>query len=99
VLSTNVLRVQCKWAALQRGVVEIRLGRCRHSPTQGYIRNSYCADEIDAIAAYCDDFNECFLIPVDLVDGQDWLSLRVDPPRKARERRYTLPLTIPFLGP
>ena len=93
------LRVQCKWAALQRGVVQIRLRRCSHSPTQGYIRSSYCADEIDAVAAYCDDLKECFLIPVHLVDGQEWLSLRVDPPRNGRGRRYTTRLIIPFLGP
>jgi prevent-host-death family protein len=80
----RLLRVQCKWAALQCGVVAIRLGRCRHSPIHGYIRNSYCADEIDALAAYCDDLNECFLVPVDLVDGRGWLSLRVDPPRNSQ---------------
>jgi prevent-host-death family protein len=100
----RLLRVQCKWAALQRGVVEIRLGRCRHSPTQGYVRNSYRADEIDAIAAYCDDLKECFLVPVDLVDGQDWLSLRVDPPRNSQRAAlhfaadHSLPGAIAQLG-
>jgi prevent-host-death family protein len=100
----RLLRVQCKWAALQRGVVEIRLGRCRHSPTHGYIRNSYCADEIDAIAAYCDDLKECFLVPVNLVDGQGWLSLRVDPPRNSQRAAlhfaadHSLPGAIAQLG-
>jgi antitoxin (DNA-binding transcriptional repressor) of toxin-antitoxin stability system len=78
------LRVQCKWSAFQRGVVQIRLRRCSHSPTQGYIRSSYGADEIDAIAAYCDELKRCFLIPIELVDGRDWISLRVDPAKNGQ---------------
>jgi hypothetical protein len=98
------LRVQCKWASLQRGVVQVRLRRCSHSPTQGYIRSSYGADEIDAIAAYCDDLGECFLVPIGLVDGRDWISLRVDPTRNGQRAAlhlaadYTLPGAIAQLG-
>jgi hypothetical protein len=51
----RVLRVQCKWASLNEGAVEIRLGRCTHSPTRGYVRSGYDSGEIDAIAAYCED--------------------------------------------
>jgi PD-(D/E)XK nuclease superfamily protein len=80
----RLLRVQCKWAALRVGVIEIRLRRCSHSPVRGYIRSSYGADEIDAVAAYCDDLKESFLIPIALVGGQDWLSLRVDSPKNGQ---------------
>jgi prevent-host-death family protein len=100
----RVLRVQCKWAALQNGVIQVRLRRCSHSPTQGYIRSSYGADEIDAIAAYCDDLKQCFLIPIALIDGRDWMSLRVDPPRNDQRAAlhlaadYTLSGAIAQLG-
>jgi hypothetical protein len=100
----RLLRVQCKWAAFQRGVIQVRLRRCSHSPTQGYIRSSYGPDEIDAVAAYCDDLRECFLIPIALVDGQDWISLRVDPARNGQRAAlhlaadYTLPGAIAQLG-
>ncbi len=80
----RLLRVQCKWAALNEGTVEVRLRRSSYSPTQGYIRESYSADEIDAVAAYCDSLRETYLIPIDLIAGQGWISLRVDPPRNGQ---------------
>jgi prevent-host-death family protein len=100
----RVLRVQCKWAGLQGGVIQVRLRRCSHSPTQGYIRSSYGPDEIDAIAAYCDDLAECFLVPIALVENQDWISLRVDPARNGQRAAlhlaadYTLAGAIAQLG-
>jgi PD-(D/E)XK endonuclease len=45
----QLLRVQCKWAALKNGVVEVQFGRRTHSPTRGYVRGGYDAGEIDAI--------------------------------------------------
>jgi prevent-host-death family protein len=80
----RLLRVQCKWAALKGGVVQVRLRRCAHSPTRGYVRGGYDADEIDAIAAYCEELGECFLVPMELVAGQDWLSIRVETPRNGQ---------------
>ena len=100
----RLLRVQCKWAVPQRSVVEIRLRRCSHSPTQGYIRSSDGADEIDAVAAYCDDLKQCFLVSIDQLNGQDWLSLRVDAPRNCQRAAlhfaadHSLPGAIAQLG-
>jgi prevent-host-death family protein len=103
-IGSRLLRVQCKWAALENGVVQVRLRRCTHSPTLGYVRSSYDSDEIDAIAAYCDELNQCFLIPIDLIAAQDWISLRVDPPRNGQRAAlhlaadYTLHGAIAQLG-
>jgi hypothetical protein len=80
----RLLRVQCKWASLENGVIKVRLRRCTHSPTRGYVRSSYDSDEIDAVAAYCDELNQCFLIPIDLIAAQGWISLRVDPPKNGQ---------------
>jgi antitoxin (DNA-binding transcriptional repressor) of toxin-antitoxin stability system len=80
----RLLRVQCKWAGLKDGIVQIRLRRCAHSPTRGYVRGGYDPDEIDAVAAYCDELRECFLLPIELAAGQEWLSLRVDAPRNGQ---------------
>ena len=103
-VGVRLLRVQCKWAALKNGVIEVRLRRCSHSPIRGYIRSSYGADEIDAVAAYCDDLRECFLVGIEQVAGQDWLSLRVDAPRNGQRAAvhlaadYTLSGAIAQLG-
>jgi prevent-host-death family protein len=100
----RLLRVQCKWAALKDGVVQVRLRRCAHSPTRGYVRAGYDAEEIDAIAAYCDELGQCFLVPMELVAGQDWLSLRVDTPLNGQRAsihlaaRHTLSGAIAQLG-
>jgi antitoxin (DNA-binding transcriptional repressor) of toxin-antitoxin stability system len=103
-IGRQLLRVQCKWAALRDGVVQLRVRRCSHSPTRGYIRAGYNADEIDAIAAYCDELNECYLLPVELIAEQDCLWLRVDPPRNGQRAalhlaaEYTLSGAIAQLG-
>jgi prevent-host-death family protein len=101
---TQPLRVQCKWASLSDGVIQVRLRRCSHSPTRGYIRSSYRPDEIDAIGAYCDAVDRCFLIPAGVVEGQDWLSLRVEPTRNGQRAaihfaaEFELPGAIAQLG-
>jgi PD-(D/E)XK endonuclease len=74
----RLLRVQCKWATLQRGAVQVRLRTCRHTP-HGYFRTTYTASEVDAIAIYCTDLDRCFLVPIEDVEGQTQLSLRVSP--------------------
>jgi prevent-host-death family protein len=100
----RLLRVQCKWAALKDGVVEVRLRRCSHSPVRGYIRSSYDADEIDAVAAYCAELDQCYLLPIQLIAGQHWISLRVDDVRNGQRASihfaadFTLPGAIAQLG-
>ncbi len=99
-----MLRVQCKWAPLKNDVIEIRLRRCSHSPTRGYVRSGYTPEEIDAIAVYCDGLDQCFLVPIGALRGQEWLSLRVASPRNGQRAaihfaaEYELPGAIAQLG-
>lgn len=79
----RLLRVQCKWAKKVNGVVAIQLTSSRRGP-DGYIRRNYSPDEIDAVAAYCEELNECFLVPVGLIAGQGRLHLRVEPARNGQ---------------
>lgn len=79
----QLLRVQCKWGRKVDGVVVINLTRSRRGPA-GHIRRNYSADEIDAVAAYCGDLDECFLVPIDLVDGKGSLQLRLEPARNSQ---------------
>lgn len=52
----------------------------RHTP-RGYVRTTYSADEIDAIAAYAEDTDKCYLIPIRDVAGRSAISLRLAPTR------------------
>lgn len=79
----RLLRVQCKWAPKSGNVIIANLSRNRRGP-DGFVRRNYSADEIDAFGLYCSEIDECFLIPIDLVDGQWTLQLRLAPPRNGQ---------------
>jgi hypothetical protein len=79
-LPDQALRVQCKWAPLQDGVVLLRVYSSRRGP-EGLRRCGYTADEIDAIAGYCPDLDRCFLVPMAVVAGRLAVHLRTVPAR------------------
>lgn len=79
-IGEKLLRVQCKWASRRGYVLNARCVTSRHTP-HGYIRTTYTADEIDAIAAYAPDTDRCYLLPVSEVEGRTVLSLRLGPTR------------------
>ena len=84
-LGQRVMRVQCKWWALDRaaGVICVRVGGSRHTPA-GYVRTTYSTEEVDAIAVYSAELDEVFLVPIDVVAGRSAVRLRIDPPRNAQ---------------
>ena len=71
-------RVQCKWGKLKDGVVVVHTGTCRLTPS-GYVRTTYGSDEIDAIAVYCGDTDECYWLPISEVAGRSVVHLRLTP--------------------
>jgi prevent-host-death family protein len=79
----QLLRVQCKWAALEGDVIRIQLATSRSTP-RGYLRETYSAHEIDAIAAYCHDLDECYFLPASLIAGKSALHLRRGPARNGQ---------------
>ena len=58
----------------------------RHTPS-GYVRSTYCASEVDAIAVYAPDTGECYLIPIWEVEGHSTVSLRLSPTRNNQASR------------
>jgi PD-(D/E)XK endonuclease len=72
----HLLRIQCKSGRARNGVVVIGTRSCRHTP-HGYVRSSYTADEVDAIAVYCMDLNTCYLLPIEEIDGASTVHLRL----------------------
>jgi len=79
----RLLRIQCKWAPLRGDVVVVNLAGYRLT-ARGSVRSTYSADEIDAVAAYCEDLDACYLLPISLVAGMRALHLRVAPPRNGQ---------------
>lgn len=79
-LGSLILRVQCKWATHDGDVVLIRVGGSRTS-RRGYVRSTYREDEIDAVGAYCEVLDRCYLLPASMVAGRHALSLRTSAAR------------------
>jgi hypothetical protein len=76
----SLLRVQCKWAARIGETVLIRCRRCRRGP-QGLIHRSYASGEIDAVAAYCRELDQAYLLPVEMSVERAAVQLRLTPTR------------------
>jgi prevent-host-death family protein len=99
----RLVRVQCKWATRKGDVVVVHLGGSYLSP-HGYVRSTYTPDEVDAIAAYCADLGECYILPIELVAGQYQAHLRLAPPKNGQRAAliwaadHQLPGAIAQLG-
>jgi hypothetical protein len=85
-LRPRLVRVQCKWATRRGDVVGVRAYSCRRA-ADGLIRRGYSSEEIDAIAAYCLELDACYFIPLDAIDNQRVVQLRLRPTRNNQRRR------------
>lgn len=92
------LRVQCKWAARQGDVVYVRLKRSSHSPTKGYVVNTYAKDEIDAFGIYCGELKRCYLVPIERVEGAQAISLRLSRARNNQRASLNWAAEYEFQG-
>ena len=91
----RLLRVQCKWGALdeQGAVIKVNLESTRHTPS-GYVRRSYSEAEIDCVAVYCAGTGRCYLLPAELIAGRRAIQLRLAP--TLNRQRACLNLAIDF---
>ena len=80
-----LLRVQCKWAPYHGDVVVIRCYSNRRGAT-GFVKRTYTDVEIDAIAAYCDELDRCYLLPACVFTRHPQVQLRVAQPRNGQRR-------------
>ena len=83
-LGGELKRVQCKSAPRKGDVVVVRFMTNRRGP-DGYIRTKYTAEEIDAVAAYCPELDECFYLPIDRIDGMGGMHLRLAAARNGQK--------------
>lgn len=79
-LGLRLVRVQCKWAERHGDVIPIRCYSSRRG-RDGFLKRSYTADEVDAIAAYCAELDRCYFLPLDLFGCRTTVQLRLAPTR------------------
>ena len=98
-IGDELYRVQVKWARLAAAhdVVQIRTSGRRLTPA-GYVRSHYTADEIDLLAAYCEELDRSFLLPTQLFVGRDMTQLRLTPARNNQRACINLAETYDFDG-
>jgi hypothetical protein len=85
-VADELVRVQCKWAAMRGDVLSIECRSCRRG-RDGFIRRMYTRREVDAIAAYSADLDRCYFLPIARVEGRPSIRLRIVPTRNNQRRR------------
>lgn len=75
-VGNELFRVQCKSASKQGEVVAVRLATNRRCAS-GFKQTTYSSDEIDLVAAYCDQLDTCYMIPIERVEGMRSIHLRL----------------------
>jgi prevent-host-death family protein len=102
-IADRLYRVQCKWAGKRNGVIEVGLTGSRYT-SRGQVQTVYSQDEVDLIGVYCEQLDNCYLIPIEQVAGRRAVWLRVDPARNHQRAclnwaaDYELPGAIAQLG-
>jgi prevent-host-death family protein len=82
-LGDRILRVQCKWAPRKQDVVYVHLAGFRLT-SHGSVRTTYGEHEIDAVAVYCGDLDQVYLLPVELVARRTAMHLRLKAPKNSQ---------------
>jgi prevent-host-death family protein len=82
-LHGRLTRVQCKWGSRKGDVIAAHVSGSYLSPN-GYVRSTYAPHEVDAVAIYCGELDECYLLPIELVARQYCIHLRLAPARNGQ---------------
>jgi hypothetical protein len=80
-VGSQLLRVQCKWTSRYGDVLVVRCYSTRRIAGDKILTRRYTEEEIDAVAAYCNELDRCYLLPLDLWSGRRQLHLRLAPSR------------------
>ena len=75
-LDDRLVRVQCKWAPQDRGVIVVRCYTCRRN-REGILKRPYAVGEIDALAAYCPNTGCCYYLPFEMFGQRTEIRLRL----------------------
>ena len=62
------------------------------------MRGKYSRDEIDAVAAYCAELDQCYFLPIDLVADRSAIHLRLKPAKNNQRAAINLAGDYEFSG-
>jgi hypothetical protein len=96
-LGGTFVRVQCKSASRKGDVIAAFTGTCRLTP-KGYVRTTYDAREVDAVAIYCPEIDACSLVPIERVGGRAKLHLRLSRAKNNQEFAISYAADYEFHG-
>jgi len=82
----RLLRVQCKWSCRKGDVIVVNTRTTRLTP-RGYLRTTYDASQVDALATYCAELDRCYVLPIEDVAGKQVVHLRLAPAANGQEGR------------
>lgn len=82
-------RIQCEWATKVGDTVGFRPLSCRRT-ADGLLTRTYTSDEVDAIAAYCLELDETWVIPMALVTQGRSVTLRLAPAKNNQRSGVTM---------
>jgi prevent-host-death family protein len=94
----RLFRVQCKWGFCDGDRILVRLTSSYHSPTRGYVTKTYAADEVDAVAVYCEATGKSYLLPIETVAGLGLFTLRLSPARNNQRAALNFAADYEFPG-
>jgi prevent-host-death family protein len=98
-LGDRILRVQCKWGALDEAGAVIIVNLTSYRLTfSGQYRTRYTEHEIDLLAVYCGALDRCYLLPSALVAGRSQISLRLSQTLNGQRACVTLASDHQFAG-
>jgi hypothetical protein len=84
---SQLIRVQCKWGRRRGHVVTAHLQSSCRITGGGHIRRPYSSEHVDVIAVYCAELDQCFYLPISLVEGQHQIHLRLAPAKNNQRAR------------
>lgn len=96
-IDDQFFRVQCKSATRKGECLIVRLVASRRC-AEGFKRTRYWRSEVDLIAAYSDELDRCFLIPIERVEGMTAFQLRLSPARNNQRAAINFAADFEFPG-
>lgn len=83
-------RIQCKWATRVGGAVAIRPFSCRRTSGGAQLKRNYSVADIDAIAGYCLELDEVWVLPIADFPQTRGIHLRLEPAKNNQRAGVTL---------
>jgi prevent-host-death family protein len=83
-LGDRIVRIQCKWVARYGDVIPVRAYSARYRSDGTQVRHRYSPADVDAVAAYCEELDVTYLVPIEVIGARHQIQLRLTPARNGQ---------------